>query len=126
MRIAIVALILIATPAAAAPEYPVQHTTAEYLAAYAKARAYAQAHPAELTGPTCRWAIGRRASMIIEQRCRDVAGGTRSNCGTRDVCEDMISRLSWHCPDWRGDVPCVYDDDGGTLRNPATPAPARP
>lgn len=117
MRIAI-ALILLATAAASASEYPVRHTTAEYVTAYGKAQAYMRAHPAALTGPTCRQAIGRRASMVIEQRCRDVAAGTRSNCGTRNVCKDMITRLSWHCAFWRGDVPCIYPDDGGEVMNP--------
>ncbi|KQO61740.1 hypothetical protein [Methylobacterium sp. Leaf88] len=121
MRIALI-LILLASPAAAAPEYPVRHTTAEYVAAYGKARAYAQAHSPLKAQPTCRKAIGRRASMVLEQRCRDVAGGTRSNCTTHDVCEDMITRLTWHCAFWQGDVPCVYDEDGGAIRNPAPAA----
>ena len=126
MRIAI-ALILLATPVASASEYPVRHTTAEFVAAYGKAEAYARAHAAQLNGPICRKAIGRRASMIIEQRCRDVAAGTRPNCTTHDVCEDMITRLSWHCAFWKGDVPCVYPDDGGENKNPApTARPQRP
>ena len=126
MRIALI-LILLATPAAAAPEYPVKHTTAEYLAAYAKARVYAQAHSPLKAQPTCRKAIGRRASMVVEQRCRDVAAGTRTNCTTTDWCEAMLDRLAQHCAFWRGDVPCVYPEDGGAERNPAPSAsPQRP
>jgi hypothetical protein len=122
MRIAI-AFILLGTPAAAAPEYPVRHTTAEYLAAYEKARDYAQAHSPLAPQPTCRRAIGRRASMVVEQRCRDVAAGTRTNCTTRDWCVAMLDNLAHHCAYWRGNVPCVYDEDGGAIRNPA---PSRP
>ncbi|MCP1549460.1 MULTISPECIES: hypothetical protein [Methylobacteriaceae] len=123
MRSAII-LILLATPAAAAPEYPVQHTTAEYLAAYGKARAYAQAHSPLKARPICRKAIGRRSSMVVEQRCRDVAAGTRTNCTTRDWCVAMLDNLARHCHFWRGDVPCVHPEDGGSIRNPPpTPRP---
>jgi hypothetical protein len=119
MRIALI-LILLASPAAAAPEYPVRHTTAEFLAAYGKAQAYSRAHSPLKAQPTCRKAIGRRASMVVEQRCRDVAAGTRTNCTTRDWCVAMLDNLERHCSSWRGDVPCVYEEDGGAIKNPAT------
>ena len=126
MRLALI-LILLATPAAAATEYPVKHTTAEYLAAYGKAQTYAQAHSPLKAQPTCRRAIGRRASMIVEQRCRDVAAGTRTNCTTADWCVAMLDNLAKHCVHWKGDVPCVYPDDGGANRNPPpTTLPASP
>ncbi|KQP79264.1 hypothetical protein [Methylobacterium sp. Leaf117] len=122
MRIALI-LILLASPAAAAPEHPVRHTTAEYLAAYGMARDYARAHSPLAPQPTCRRAIGRRASMIVEQRCRDVAAGTRTNCTTTDWCVAMLDNLARHCAFWRGDVLCVYDEDGGAIRNPAPKSP---
>ncbi len=123
MRTATFALILLATPAATASGNPVKHTTAEYLAAYGKAQAYAQAHSSLKAQPTCRRAIGRRSSMVVEQRCRDVAAGTRTNCTTSDWCVAMIENLEHHCHFWRGDIPCVYPEDGGAIRNPPTPRP---
>lgn len=124
MRLAALALLILTTPAAAGG--PVRHTTAEYLAAYVKARAYALAHSPLLPQPSCRKAIGDRAGSIVEQRCRDVAASTRTNCTNSDICETVLDRLAWHCGSWRGDVACVYPQEGGAYIDPALRGEWRP
>ncbi|GJD87108.1 hypothetical protein BHAOGJBA_0608 [Methylobacterium hispanicum] len=116
MRLATLALLLVATPAVAGG---VEHTTAEYTAAYARARSYALAHPGEEKPLSCRRAIGARAASVVVQRCLDVSASSRNRCMPRDGCEDVVQRLTWHCLFWKGDVPCVYLEDGGEVRQPS-------
>ncbi|KQT47914.1 hypothetical protein ASG52_11690 [Methylobacterium sp. Leaf456] len=128
MRLATIALVLLVTPAAAGG---VEHKTAEYIAAFAKARAYALAHLGEEQPLSCRRSIGARAASVVLQRCLDVSASSRNKCMPRDGCEDVLQRLFWHCSFWKGDVPCVYPEDGGEARQPADridwrPKPAKP
>lgn len=128
MRLATIALLSLVAPAVAGG---VEHQTTEYIVAFAKARAYASAHLGEKHPLSCRRAIGVRAASVVLQRCFDVSASSRNRCMVGDVCEDILQRLSWHCSFWKGDVPCVYPEDGGEARQPADridwrPKPANP
>lgn len=114
MRTAILLLaILVPTAVGAREGDEIVHTTAEYLAAYAKARTYALAHLGQERQPSCRRAIGKRPAQVIEQRCLDVSASTRTRCVATDYCAGLLDGLDAHCLSWKGDIACVYPDDGG-------------
>ena len=114
MRAALILLaILIPTAVGAREGDLITHTTAEYLAAHAKARTYALGHLGQERQPSCRRAIGTRPAQILQQQCLDVSASTRTACGPADRCEGLLDGLDAHCLSWRGDVACVYDQDGG-------------
>ena len=118
MRASILFLLL-ATSAAASPA---EHTTAEYMTAYARARTYALAHPVTgLRVPSCRQAVGARAASALLERCGVAAGGTtHMYCTPKMPCEGILERLAQYCSFWKGDIPCVYPEEGGEAR--AVPA----
>jgi hypothetical protein len=126
----VAALTLLATPAVAGPA---EHTTVEYMSAYAKARTYALAHPViDLGAPSCRQTLGARAAGALLERCGVAAGGTtHMRCTPKMPCENILERLAWYCMFWKGDVPCVYPEDSGedrtdpTLRGEWRPSTAR-
>ncbi|NEU14249.1 hypothetical protein G3T14_19260 [Methylobacterium sp. BTF04] len=113
MRNAITALILFASPAAAGGS--VQHTAAEYLAAYGKARTYALAHMNQAVQPSCRKTIGKRPARVVEQRCLDVSASRRTACEAADQCAALLDKLDHYCTSWKGDIACVYPDEGGEV-----------
>ena len=119
MRTAILLLAILLPSAAVAREGDkIVHTTAEYLAAYGKARTYALAHIGQARQPSCRKAIGKRPAQVIEQRCLDVSASSRTSCTRTDACESLIDMLEWHCGFWQGDVACIYPQDGGAVVAP--------
>lgn len=114
MRTALLILaILIPTAAGAREGDLIRHTTPEYLSAYEKARTYALAHLGQERQPSCRRAIGTRPAQILQQRCLDVSASTRTACTRMDTCGGLLDGLDAHCLFWKGDVACVYDQDGG-------------
>ncbi|MGU3560077.1 hypothetical protein [Methylobacterium radiotolerans] len=126
MRILPLLLLLVTTSAVA---NPAGYTTAEYTASYAKAQTYALAHPVtSLRAPSCRRAVGARAAGALLERCGVAAGGTtHMYCTPRMPCEGILERLAQYCMFWKGDVPCVYPEDGGEERaDPALRGEWRP
>ena len=114
MRLAALALILLTTPAAAGDTS--LRPTAEYVAAYAKARAFALAHMEQDRQPSCRRAIGARAADLVLDACFEVVGGsTRNYCTPANSCAQILDKLDW-CSEWKGGVPCVPVADGGEDR----------
>ena len=115
MRTAILLLVLLTTAASAETD---QHSTADYVSAFEKARTYALSHPVtNLRAPSCRQAIGTDAARALLARCSVVAGGTTHMYCTRSMpCEAILDRLASYCLVWKADVPCVYEEDGGELR----------
>lgn len=119
MRTAILLLAILLPSAAVAREGDkIVHTTAEYLAAYAKSRTYALSHIGQERQPSCRKAIGKRPPQILQQRCLDVSASSRTSCMPMDACESLIDMLKWHCHFWQGDVACIYPQDGGASIDP--------
>ncbi len=112
-----VALFLVLFTTAASAETD-QHTTADYVAAFNKARTYALSHPVtNLRAPSCRQTIGADAAGALLERCTVVAGGTsHMKCTKSMPCEVVLDRLAWYCLFWKADVPCIYEEDGGELR----------
>lgn len=122
----LILFLLGATPAAASPT---GFTTAEYMSSYAQARTYALAHPVtDLRAPSCRKAVGARAAGALLERCGVAAGGTtHMKCTTKMPCEGILDRLAQYCMFWKGDVPCIYPEDGGEERaDPALRGEWRP
>ena len=114
MRTALLILaILIPTVLDAREGDLIVHTTAEYLAAYSQARTYAVAHLGQERQPSCRRAIGKRPAQVIEQRCLDVSASTSTRCVATDSCAGLLDGLDAHCLYWKGNIGCVYPEDGG-------------
>lgn len=115
MRLATLAFILAAAPAAAGSY--TKASVGEYRAAYLRARAYALAHTDVEWQPSCRKVIGVRAVIPLLEACGDAAGGTtHMQCRPRMTCEDIVYRLARYCLQWQDDVPCVATEDGGEYR----------
>jgi hypothetical protein len=48
-------------------------------------------------------------------------------CTPKMPCEIILDRLAQYCLHWKGDVPCIYPEDGGEARmDPALRGEWRP